>query len=282
MPTTVYDSERAFAADAIGQAAEMARGYFGRVSGTIKPEDPTQVVTAADLAIGRYLVDAVQSAYPDHNVVDEEAGAIDRGSAWTWIIDPIDGTSNFAAGIPLYAILLALVHDGVPVVGAMALPASGDIYTAARDGGTEKNGVSLAPVDDLVPLARRLICYGVDGDRRAPATTRAEGRLFADLALACVNIRTIGSAYDLALLVEGRCGANLYGVARVWDLAAPHVLAAEVGCVATALDGRPIDYSDAVRNPGRHHSWCVAPPRVHGEVQAIVARHPGATRRRSG
>jgi myo-inositol-1(or 4)-monophosphatase len=275
---TPYDAHRAFAGRAIAQAAEVARGYFGHVSGTIKPDDPTQVLTAADLAVGQHLVDAVRSAYPDHNVVDEEAGAIDVGAAWTWVVDPIDGTSNFAAGIPLYAILLGLLHEGIPVAGAMALPASGDVYTAARGGGADKNGAPLARVDDATPLARRLICYGLDGDRRAPAATRAGGRLMADLALACLNVRATGSAYDLALLVEGSCGANLYGIARAWDLVAPHVLAVEVGCVATALDGRPLDYSGVSRDPGRRYSWCVAPPRVHAEVQAIVARHPRAAR----
>jgi myo-inositol-1(or 4)-monophosphatase len=80
------------------------------------------------------------------------------------------------------------------------------------------------------------------------------------------------------MLVEGHCGANLYGVARVWDLVAPHVLATEVGCVATALDGRRLDYSSASRDPGRRYSWCVAPPRIHAEVQAIVARHSRAVR----
>jgi myo-inositol-1(or 4)-monophosphatase len=273
-----YDAHRAFAGRAIARAAEVARGYFGHVAGTIKPDDPTQVLTAADLAVGQHLVEAVRAAYPDHNVVDEEAGVVERGSTWTWIVDPIDGTSNFAAGIPLYAVLLGLLHEGVPVVGAMALPASGDIYTGALGAGADKNGAPLAPVDDATPLERRLICYGLDGDRRAPGATRAEGRLMADLALACINIRATGSAYDLAMLVEGRCGANLYGVARVWDLVAPHVLAAEVGCVATALDGRRLDYSAATSDPGRRYSWCVAPPRVHAEVQAIVARHPGAAR----
>jgi myo-inositol-1(or 4)-monophosphatase len=278
MAATPYDAPRAFAADAVTRASEIARGYFGHVAGSIKPEDPTQVLTAADLAVGRYLVETVSAAYAEYNVVDEEAGAVDQGSAWTWVIDPIDGTSNFAAGIPLYAILLGLLHEGVPVVGAMALPASGDIYTAARGGGADKNGTPLAPVDDTTPLGRRLICYGIDGDRRAPAVTRAEGQLFADLALACVNLRAIGSAYDLAMLLEGRVGANLYGVARVWDLVAPHALAVEVGCVATSLGGIPVDYSGVVAEPGRHFSWCVAPPRVHAEVQAIVARHPDAAR----
>jgi len=276
--TSPYASERAFARGAIERAAATARGYFGHVAGSIKPDDPTQVLTEADIAVGRELVAVIRDAYPDHNVIDEEAGVVDRGARWTWVVDPIDGTSNFAVGIPLYAILLGLLHDGVPVVGAMALPASGDVYTAARGGGADKNGAPLAPVDDSTPLGRRLICYGIDGDPRRPAVTRAEGRLMADLALACVNIRTTGSACDLALVAEGRCGATMYGQARVWDIVAPHALAVEVGCLATALDGRPLDYADICADPGRRFSWCAGPPVVHAALQAIIARHPRAVR----
>jgi myo-inositol-1(or 4)-monophosphatase len=273
-----YDAERAFAADALARAAEIARGYFGHVAGSIKPDDPTQVLTAADLAVGQALVEAVSHAYPDHNVVDEEAGVVDRGSAWTWVIDPIDGTSNFAAGIPIYAILLGLLHEGVPVVGAMALPASGDLFTSARGAGAVKNGAPLGRVDDATPLERRLIGYGIDGDRGAPALTLAEGRLVADLALACVNIRSTGCAYDAALMLEGRLGASMYGLAKAWDIVALHALAVEAGCLATALGGAPLDYSAVCRDPGRRYSWCAAPPGVHAELQAIVERHPAALR----
>jgi myo-inositol-1(or 4)-monophosphatase len=273
-----HAAERAFAGRAIGEAAEIARGYFGRVAGTIKPDEPTQVLTEADLAVGRHLVAAVRAAYPDHNVVDEEAGVVDRGSAWTWVIDPIDGTSNFAAGVPLYGIFVGLLHEDLPVVGAVALPSSHDVYTAARGAGADKNGAPLPTVDDATPLARRLLCYGIDGDHRAPATTRAEGRLVADLALACLNHRTSGSAFDLAMLAEGRYGAVMYRVAKVWDLVAPHVLLTEVGCLSTALDGSPVDFSAACRDHNRRLTWCAAPPTAHAAIQAIVARHPDASR----
>jgi myo-inositol-1(or 4)-monophosphatase len=274
----LYLAYRAFAARVAGEAAELARSYFGQVAGEIKPDDPTQVLTAADLAIGRSVVESIRVTYPDHNVVDEEAGVVDRGAAWTWVVDPIDGTSNFAVGIPLYAILVGLLHEGQPVVGAMVLPASGDVYTASAGGGADKNGRPLPLVDDLTPLERRLLCYGLDGDRRSPSTTRAEAALIADFALACVNLRTTGSAVDVAMVIESRCGASMYGVAKVWDIVGPHVLATEVGCLATALDGRPLDYRDACRDPGRRYSWCVAPPTVHAALGAIIARHPGAVR----
>jgi myo-inositol-1(or 4)-monophosphatase len=274
--TSPYEAERAFARRVIAEAAEMARGFFGRVSTTIKPNDPTQVLTEADIAIGRHLVDAAGLAYPDHNVIDEEAGVVDRGSAWTWVIDPIDGTSNFAAGIPWYAILVGLLHEGVPVVGAMALPAVGDIYTAARGAGVERNGSALPPVDDRIPIERRLLCYGVDADHREPDVTRAEGLLMGDLALACLNLRASGSAFDAAWLLESRVGASMYRTVRVWDLVALHALAVELGCIATTLDGRPLDYSGACSEPGRRYSWCVAPPRIHADLQTILARHPRA------
>jgi myo-inositol-1(or 4)-monophosphatase len=269
-----YERERTFARRAIAEGAEIARAHFGRVTTTIKATDHTQVVTEADLAVGRHLVETIRAAYPRHNVLDEEAGAIDLGSDWTWIVDPIDGTSNFAAGIPLYGILIGLLHEETPVVGAMALPASRDVYTCARGEGADKNGARLPTVDDATPLERRLICYGVDGDRGAPDVTRAEGRLLGDLALACLNLRSTGSAFDSAMTVEGRCGAVMYRVARIWDVVAPEVIAREVGCRVTRLGGTSTDYAGALRNPGARDSICVAPPRVHAELQEIIARYP--------
>ncbi len=71
-------------------AAHTANGFYGKVNEVVKPDDNNQVLTEADIAIGNQLVLAVQESYPDHNVIDEEAGGIDKGSRYTWVIDPIE------------------------------------------------------------------------------------------------------------------------------------------------------------------------------------------------
>src|SRR5438045_7513898 len=102
-PMTPYPD---FLTDQLHAAAKTAGSYFGKVSGTAKTGDPNQVLTDADIAIGQQLVAAVQQAYPDHNIIDEEAGIIDKSSRYTWVIDPIEATSNFAVGLPQYGIMV--------------------------------------------------------------------------------------------------------------------------------------------------------------------------------
>lgn len=95
----------------IEQAGELARRYYGNVDHAVKTGDNNQVLTEADIAIGKYIVDAIVNEYPGHNVIDEEAGVIDNSSTVTWVVDPIDGTSNFAAGTPLYGCMIGVLEN---------------------------------------------------------------------------------------------------------------------------------------------------------------------------
>lgn len=113
-------------------AAKLSLKYFGKVAGTTKPGDNNQVLTEADLIVGKQLVAAVQKRYPSHNIIDEEAGVIDKKSRFTWVIDPIDGTSNFAAGLPHFGIMIGLLENARPIAGGIALPAFGELYLAEK------------------------------------------------------------------------------------------------------------------------------------------------------
>ena len=107
---------RIFLMKTLEDAAQIARDRFGKVSSAIKCGDNTQVVTEADTEIGSMIIEAIQQTYPTHNIIDEEAGIVDKQSPYTWVIDPIDGTSNFAQGSPLYGCMLGLLKDHEPLV----------------------------------------------------------------------------------------------------------------------------------------------------------------------
>lgn len=117
------------------QAAELASKQFGNVKGWAKHGDNQTVLTETDLAVGRLITSSVQSAHPDHNLIDEEAGVVNKGSRYTWVIDPIDGTSNFAAGSPLYGIMIGLLDNNLPIAGGFALPSLNKIYSASKGNG---------------------------------------------------------------------------------------------------------------------------------------------------
>src|SRR3989344_4271938 len=98
-----------FLVKVLESTSQIANAKFGKVVGTTKAGDNNQVLTEADLEIGKTLIELVNKDFPTHNIIDEEAGVIDKQSEFTWVIDPIHGTRNFANGMPLYGIMIGLL-----------------------------------------------------------------------------------------------------------------------------------------------------------------------------
>ena len=113
-------------------AAKIANTSFGKVGSTTKEGDNNQVLTKTDLEVGKLIVDRICKVYPEHNIIDEEAGVINNNSQFTWVIDPIDGTSNFANGLATYGIMIGLLDGDKPIAGGIALPYFSEVYVAQK------------------------------------------------------------------------------------------------------------------------------------------------------
>lgn len=267
---------RAFIETELHKAAELANQFFGKVAGTTKPGDNNQVLTQADLAIGKQLIAAVQTTFPDHNIIDEEAGVINNESEYTWVIDPIDGTSNFAAGLPHYGILFGLLKGGEPIVGGVAVPFFEELYVAAKDQGTYCNGRRVR-VQAPARLQDCLVAYGIDGHAENPERTRTEAALLAEILLKIRNLRDTNSAYDIAMTVTGRYAASLNQTSKIWDNVAQQIVIEEAGGVYTAFDGRPMDYTNPLAKVRDNFTWCAATPQIHQQLQEVIRAHELAT-----
>jgi myo-inositol-1(or 4)-monophosphatase len=251
-------------------AAITAERYFGSVSGTVKPDDNNQVLTEADIAIGAQLVAAVRAAYPDHNVIDEEAGGIDNGSRFTWVIDPIEATSNFAAGLPEYGIMVGLLEEATPIAGGIIAPAFGKLYVAEKGQGATCNGEPIR-VTNEEDLSNVLVSYGIDGHREDPERTRAECRRLADIVLAVRNLRNSGcEALDPMYVAEGRYGARINTTSKIWDNVAPHIITEEAGALWTTADGAAPDYTEPLTKIDTNFTFCVASPVLHRQLQDVM------------
>lgn len=260
----------AFIKQELTKAAETAEGFFGKVSGTVKTGDNNQVLTEADVAIGKQVVAAVQAVYPDHNVIDEEAGGIDKGSDYTWVIDPIEATSNFAAGLPQYGIMIGLLKDDTPIAGGIIAPAVDKLYLAEKDKGATCNGEPIHASTEQ-NLSNALISYGIDGHPENPERTYNECRVMADIILACRNMRNSGcEAFDPMYVAEGRYGARVNTTSKIWDNVAPHIIAEEAGALWTSANGEPLDYSNPLTKLGQNYTFCVASPALHSQLQKII------------
>lgn len=259
-----------FISDQLQQSAQIATSYFGKVSGTTKAGDNNQVLTKADIAIGIHLVQAIQQVYPNHNIIDEEAGGIDNGSNFTWVIDPIEATSNFAAGLPQYGIMLGLLKDDRPIAGGVIAPAYGKLYLAEAGGGATCNDQPITVIRET-NLLNMLVSFGVDGHQNDPERTHREAQVIADVVLSIRNLRNSGcEATDTMYVAEGRFGGRIVASSRIWDNVAPQIICQEAGALWTDTNGHPIDYTNPFNDLERNFTFCTANPALHKQLIATV------------
>lgn len=218
--------------------------------------------TEIDLAIERQVVTALQ-ATTGIGVHGEEFGGTDVNSPWVWVVDPVDGTFNYAAGSPMAAILLALLHDGEPVAGLTWLPFIGDRYTAIAGGPLIKNGAP-QPALETTQLADSLLAVGTfSADSRGRFPGRYRIALLEDLSRVSSRLRMHGSTgIDLVYVADGIVGAAISFGGHVWDHAAGVAQVRSAGGVVTDLAGKPwTPASDSV---------LAAAPGAHEEVLEIL------------
>lgn len=224
------------------EAAELARTWPDRSCIAVKPDDPNQLVTAADLAISAMLTSRIAETFPDHSIVDEESG-VRRSANTTWILDPLDGTSNYAAGTALYGCMMAVAEGGKIIAAGIVLPEFDEYLLAESGQGAHLNGVVLR-TPARTRLEDSLIAYGLDKGS-AEEMTEDWTRL-AWLAQHCAGVRMSNSIFDAVQVIKGAYGAFLHRHTRIWDVAALSCLAGEVGASCTDLLGKPLDFADPV------------------------------------
>lgn len=259
-----------FIVESLQKATKISNENFGKMVGsTTKPEDNNQVLTQTDLEIGKFLVGEVGKNYPEYNVVDEEAGVIDRGSKFTWVIDPIDGTSNFANGLPTFGIMIGLLEGDRPIVGGIALPFFGEIYVAEKGKGAFCNGEKIS-VSSEKALLKSLVAYGIDGHQEDPKITRDEAGLLSKIVLGIRNLRSSNSVFDTAMVARGKYGAFLNRTSKIWDNVAQQIVIEEAGGVYTDFFGKPMDYSNPLSKAKNNFTFCAGSMELHRQLQGII------------
>jgi fructose-1,6-bisphosphatase/inositol monophosphatase family enzyme len=242
------------AAEVARAAAQAAGGISAERFRTLNGGNPIErvvtgrgnYVTETDLACEQAAIRLLQVEFPDHRVLSEEtsSGVEDWDSGWLWVIDPIDGTANFARGIPSFVFNIALCLDGEPVLGLTYQPVTGDEFFAERGGGLFVNGVRahVSPVATL-PESLMGIGLGYDYDRAAKAL-----RLLADLWPGVQMIQNIGTAaLALAYAASGRFDLYVHQFLFPWDMASGIVQIREGGGVVIDREGRPVTlYSEGL------------------------------------
>jgi len=222
------------------------------------------LVSDADVEAERAIADVIRRTYPDHSILGEEELSDDISAEHLWIIDPLDGTTNFAHDIPHFAVSVAYYRNNTPECGVVCNPARNDWYTAQRGRGAFHNGSSIA-VSSATAFSDALISVGFYYDRGAmmEATLAAVHECFRR---GIRGIRRMGTAsLDLAQVAAGHFGAFFEYQLSPWDFAAGRLLVEEAGGCVTTCRG------DAL--PLRKSSVLAGNAHLHEHVCAITTRH---------
>jgi myo-inositol-1(or 4)-monophosphatase len=263
------DMFTSFLQNVLEETSKIATSQFGKVSGTTKTGDSNQVLTQTDLEIGQNILAAIQKEFPEHNIIDEEAGVINKNSQYTWVVDPIDGTSNFANGVPMYGTMIGLLDGGQPIAAGLSLPEFKQIYLAEKGQGATCNGVPVY-VTEQQDLLSCLVAYGIDGHQENPQMTYDECQTLADVVLGIRNLRSSNSVFDVAMLVQGKYGAALNRSSKIWDNVAQQILIEEAGGVYTDFNGQAMDYSNPLQRATQNFTYCAGSPTLHQQVQHLI------------
>jgi myo-inositol-1(or 4)-monophosphatase len=234
------------------EAGELLMSRFGRRQ-QIEYKGAIDLVTDADRASEDLLVDRLKAAYPDHSIMTEEGNSLRTSSSLTWVIDPLDGTTNFTHGFPFFCVSIALASSGRPMVGAVYHPSLNEMFTVIRGGGARVNGTPLT-VSGRPAMTESLLATGFPYDIREGKETNLE--YFAAFAVRARAIRRAGAAaLDLCYVAAGRFDGFWELKLHPWDIAAGSLMVEEAGGRTTDFSGGPytIDTTHMVASNGLIH-----------------------------
>jgi myo-inositol-1(or 4)-monophosphatase len=246
--------------------------HFGRVTQVRTKESLASVVTEADLAAEHRLFELIRARHPQDGFLGEETGWRPGSSARTWIVDPLDGTSNFVAGLPWFGTMVALVAGGTPVLAALYLPVTDTLYTAEAGHGAHCNGTPIH-VTRETELGRLLIAYSLDA-AADPAKTKRDAELLVRVLNAARNIRATNSLVDFCYTAEGKLGGAINQSCKLWDIAAPWLLVQEAGGRVTDVAGQPSVFALDEAALTRIHTMLGAAPAVHDQLLGLARGLP--------
>lgn len=230
--------------EALLAAGKIQKDNFSKPHEISVKESISSIVTEVDVASEQCIMGVISQHFPDHNLLGEESGFMDNQSNYTWVIDPLDGTSNYAAGIPWFGVLIAVLKDFEPVMAGAYLPVQDVLYFAEKGKGCVIND-SGALMKTTLPQ-ESLFAFSTDYTSDEHEFER--GIAWYQYVLKNVrNVRSTNSLMDMMLVIEGKLGGGINLFTRIWDIAAPYLLLKEAGGALISLDGRPVKFEISVQ-----------------------------------
>jgi len=239
------------------ESSKILKSYFGNIS-DIRKKGAIDLVTEADTASEEKIIGIIREMFPEHSILAEESGLDQEDEDHQWIIDPLDGTVNFTHQVPIFSTSIAYAFEGVPVMGIVLNPVTGELFSAVAGEGAFLNNHPIQ-VSDTRVMQESLLATGFPYDLLSifdTITDRLENCLRA-----AQGIRRLGSAaIDICALACGRFDGFWEQNLHPWDTAAAVVIASEAGAVISDFDNNPfsIDKKEILVTNGNIHKEMIS------------------------
>ncbi|WP_267163002.1 NAD(+)/NADH kinase [Halovenus salina] len=226
---TFLEHARDIAIEAAESVGEPLRELHGRVEDITYKSNKSDIVTEADHRANRIITTVIENEFPDHSIFSEESEFIEGSSPYKWVIDPVDGTGNFAHGNPQYSVSIALLEEGTPVLGVVYVPETDETFHAI-EGGDAYKGETKVVTTDRDSLDESMLLSGYDPD----------GGFLTHFYEQTQGVRSLGSAaLNLCYLANGSADAVWEYDTYPWDVAAGLVIARAAGATVTDRYNEP-------------------------------------------
>ncbi len=239
------------------ESGKILKSYFGNIS-DIRKKGAIDLVTEADTASEEMIIGIIREMFPEHSILAEESGLDQEDENHQWIIDPLDGTINFAHQVPIFSISIAYAFEGIPVMGIVLNPVTGELFSAVAGEGAFLNNHPIK-VSDTRVMQESLLATGFPYDLLSIFDT-ITGRL-ENCLRAAQGVRRLGSAaIDICALACGRFDGFWEQNLHPWDTAAAVLIASEAGAVITDFANKPfsIDKKEILATNGKIHTEMIS------------------------
>ncbi len=250
-------SFRSFAIRVAKKAGRILEAHLGRVQ-KVGYKGVVNLVTEMDLLSERMIVTEISKQYPDHGILAEEKTHREGDSPYRWVVDPLDGTTNYAHGYPVFSVSIGLEKDGEMILGVVYDPSRDELFVGEKGKGASLNGRRIR-VSSVRRLSRALLATGFPYDIRESSANNFDH--FRNFALRVHAVRRAGSAaLDLCYVASGRFDGFWEMKLGPWDMAAGSLIVREAGGKVTNFLGKPIhlDGEQVLASNGRIHREMIA------------------------
>lgn len=253
---------------ALTEAGKILLKNFGTLKEYSVKESQSSIVTKADIDAEKKIIEIILEKFPDHNTLGEETGFQERNSAYTWVVDPLDGTSNFAAGLPWFGIIICVLKNSMPIMSGCFLPIQNEIYFAEKGKGATRNSEKIN-VSAESELKNILAAYSLDfSDERGK--TEHEAKIIQQVVQKVRNLRSTNCLLDFCYTADGKLGACINQTTKIWDIAGPSLIIEEAGGLVTDIYGNQFNFTLNEKNYNRNFTIIASNKSLYPELLKTI------------